>query len=200
MAGADRDPTFHMTCKIHVLNTAGEVRRYLLQENRILVALFQPNSNTFRFCCPGNRDLHSSGSSIFSCFEAHGKTPLSRRTPNKPYVCNSSISKSKSRDDMRWDSQTVEYCAVIFGLLEHTTSEKFPRRVCRKGRILHVAILFIPWHSPDPWCDSLSLQESFCSTWSKKEGNFLPDWWAGSAFTLQSGKHESCCPRGKLST
>lgn len=56
-------------------------------------------------------------------FGGSWKNITARRTPEKLDVHTSSISKSKFRNNMRWDSQAVEYCAVILDLLGNGKSD-----------------------------------------------------------------------------
>lgn len=144
-------------------------------------------------------DLHSSGSFTFSCFEAHGKTPLpeelqrSRTSTILPFP--------NPNPKITWGETHRLWSIVILGLLGNRKLDNFLRRDLLEGKNpSHRSTLCIPRHSPDPWCNSLGLQESFWSTWPKKKGNFLPGWWVCSAFTMQSGKHKSGCNRGKRST
>lgn len=67
------------------------------------------------------------------CLRLMEKSPT-RRTPRKLHVLNSSVSKSTPRNNERWDSQGVEHCAEIFGLLGNRRSDNLLRRALLAGK------------------------------------------------------------------
>lgn len=70
---------------------------------------------------------------LLFCLRLMEKSPT-RRTPRKLHVLNSSVSKSTPRNNERWDSQGVEHCAVIFGLLGNRRSDDLLRRALLEGK------------------------------------------------------------------